>query len=88
MMNTKQKQLLWRVVWSHVRGYQAPCQYVRAEKPKDTRSRDEWELQMEEIMKDVHKRTKMASRLSDFPNSWSYRLEKIKGKNEKDVLFS
>jgi hypothetical protein len=49
---------LWRVEWTHRNGYQAPHQYVEAKTRKEA----------------IKLQQNTSSRLSDFPDSWSWNL--------------
>jgi hypothetical protein len=77
-MKTKPNLLLWRVEWVHRNGYPAPYQFVWSEKPANPKDQRQWDA----MMKEVHKRAKMGSRLGDFSKSWSYRLVRIRKEDE------
>lgn len=70
-MNTHRK--LWKVVSSHKMGAQAPEYFVETEyfivKSKSTRENKE----VEELM--ALKKAKKLTRLSDFPDVWTIRVE-------------
>ena len=70
-MNTHRK--LWKVVQSHKMGSQAPAFFVETEyvtvKSKSTKENKE----VEELM--ALRKAEKQTRLSDFPNSWTIRVE-------------
>ena len=70
-MNTHRK--LWKVVQTHKMGAQAPKYFVETEyfivKSKSTRENKE----VEELM--ALRKAKQLTRLSDFPDSWTIRVE-------------
>ena len=74
-MNTHRK--LWKVVSSHKMGAQAPMYFVETEyrtvKSKSTRENKE----VEELM--ALRKAEKQTRLSDFPNSWTIRVQHQEG---------
>jgi len=70
-MNTHRK--LWKVVQTHKMGAQAPEYFVETEysivKSKSTKDNKE----VEELQ--ALRKAKQLTRLSDFPNSWTIRVE-------------
>jgi hypothetical protein len=77
-MITNQQTRLWRVSWVHRSGYLAPHYWVEAKVEKKKGIVNEKATRRNAI-----KAAKLRSRLGDFPETWSCRIQDVTPEREK-----